>query len=105
MNLTATQSLGAVSRFSAPQRASASSAENQAPAQGESFEASSKEEEPSRLQSAIQGAKVGFLASAAVGAGLTLLTAGAMLPVALVAVPICTVLGAYVGAVNPKFES
>lgn len=104
MNVNVTQSFGGAN-FNGVQRASGNQAESPAPAQGETFTQTTQEEEPSRLQSAWTGAKVGFLASAGVGLGLSILTAGAMLPVAIVAVPICTALGAYVGAVNPKFES
>ncbi|GMU56326.1 MAG: hypothetical protein AMXMBFR33_54720 [Candidatus Xenobia bacterium] len=103
MNVNVTQSFGGAN-FNGVQRASGNQAESPAPAQGETF-TQTQEEEPSRLQSAWTGAKVGFLASTAVGVGLSILTMGALAPVAILAVPICTALGAYVGAVNPRFES
>lgn len=105
MNVTFTQNSTGV--FSAAQRSnSAPAAEKPAQQPTESFEKSQADEaEPNRLCSAAKGAAYGFGISTAVGLGLSVATFGAMLPVAIVAVPVCTALGAYVGAVNPKFET
>ncbi len=102
MNVTLSTA-SSVASFRGPQRSAGTPSETpQAPSE-DKFSAG--EEEPSRLCSALKGAAYGFGISAAVGTGLSILTMGALAPVAILAVPICTALGAYVGAVNPRFES
>ena len=58
-----------------------------------------------RLLAVGKGAAYGLGISAAVGAGLSILTCGAFVPITILAVPICTAMGAYIGAVNPNFET
>lgn len=76
------------------------------PAAADQFTPSATTDSPPSVMSSIaKGAKYGAGVSAVAGAALTVLTCGAFLPVAIVAVPVCTVLGAYVGLVNPEFKS